>query len=249
MYQKIIQELNKLKNPAQAKNLQRFFKTGKGEYGGGDIFLGLKSQEIKDIAKKYYRETNFNDIKKLLNSEIHEHRVASLRILVIQYEEGGDKIRKKIFDFYLKNTKNINNWDLVDMSAPNIVGQFLFQTCFSGGLSEKETSTKVSKNLVLYKLAKSKNLWERRIAVLATFAFIREKDFRDAIKILEILLKDKHDLIHKAVGWMLREIGKRDEQTLIEFLDKNILAMPRAMLRYAIEKLPEKKRQYYLNKK
>jgi len=249
MYQKIIQELNKLKNPAQAKNLQRFFKTGKGEYGGGDIFLGLKSQEIKDIAKKYYRETNFNDIKKLLNSEIHEHRVASLRILVIQYEEGGDKIRKKIFDFYLKNTKNINNWDLVDMSAPNIVGQFLFQTCLSGGLSEKETSTKVSKNLVLYKLAKSKNLWERRIAVLATFAFIREKDFRDAIKILEILLKDKHDLIHKAVGWMLREMGKRDKKELIKFLDKHALHMPRTMLRYSIEKLPEKKRKYYLNKK
>ena len=249
MYQKIIQELNKLKNPAQAKNLQRFFKTGKGEYGGGDIFLGLKSQEIKDIAKKYYRETNFNDIKKLLNSEIHEHRVASLRILVIQYEEGGDKIRKKIFDFYLKNTKNINNWDLVDMSAPNIVGQFLFQTCFSGGLSEKETSTKVSKNLILYKLAKSKNLWERRMAIIATLTFIREKQFQDTIKISEILLKDKHDLIHKAVGWMLREIGKRDEQTLIEFLDKHILAMPRTMLRYAIEKLPEKKRQYYLNKK
>ena len=284
MYQKIIQELNKLKNSAQAKNLQRFFKTGKGEYGAGDIFLGLKASQTRGIVKKYFKEADLSDAQKLLNSKIHEHRMAGALILVEHYKQASQEIqqdpswsrdrgttRDDIFSFYLKNARNINNWDLVDLSAPNIVGQFLFQTRFSGGLSEKETSTtcpsvrrevgkktsttcpsvrrEVGKNLILYKLAKSKNLWERRMAIIATLTFIREKQFQDTIKISEILLKDKHDLIHKAVGWMLREIGKRDEQTLIEFLDKNILAMPRAMLRYAIEKLPEKKRQYYLNKK
>jgi len=243
MYKKIVQELDKLKNPKHAKALQRYFKTGKGEYGEGDIFLGLRMAQNRGVAKKYLKETKLTDVQKLLNSKIHEHRMVALLILVEKYKKLSQQIvrdssprlrsaQNDIFSFYLKNTENINNWDLVDLSAPNIVGQFLL---------DKDRK-------ILYKLAKSDNLWERRIAVLACFAFIGQKDFRDAIKISKILLKDKHDLIHKAVGWMLREIGKQDEKVLINFLNKYSCQMPRTMLRYSIERLPEKKRKYYLKK-
>jgi len=242
-------ELQKLANPKKAKDLMWFFKTGKGEYGEGDVFLGLVSQQIKDVAKKY-GDLGFADLQKLLNSKIHEERVCALRILVSQYqllchsgpragiqkEPHGSRVKpgmtkETIFSFYLKNAKKINNWDLVDLSAPKIVGAHL-----------------LNKNRkILYKLVKSKNLWERRIAVLATFWFIREKDFKDAIRLAEILLTDKHDLIHKAVGWMLREIGKRDEKVLRQFLNQHVKKMPRTMLRYAIEKLSQKDRRHYLD--
>ena len=248
MYQKISQELNKLKNPAKAKILQKFFKTNKGEYGEGDIFLGITVPQQRKIVKKYFQQIKLSDIQKLLNSKIHEYRLVGVLILVEKYKKNLDKSLKKIltptqpvqnyskkqiFDFYLKNTQHINNWDLVDLSAPNIVGDYLLDR-------DKK---------ILYKLAKSKNLWQRRISILATFAFIHENQFHDTINLSRILLKDSHDLIHKAVGWMLREMGKRDEKELIEFLDKHTAQMPRTMLRYAIEKLPEKKRKYYLNKK
>jgi 3-methyladenine DNA glycosylase AlkD len=246
----IKKDMLKLANPKQAANLQRFFKTGPGEYGEGDIFLGIKVPEQRKIAKKY-KDLSLEDLQELLNSKIHEHRLTSLFILVNKYKRSENK--KEIFDFYIKNTKNINNWDLVDSSAPYIVGDYLL---------EKDKS-------LLYKLVKSDNIWERRIAVLGSGGFIKYKKFEDILKISELLLNDKHDLIHKAVGWMLREIGKRDQKVEEEFLKKRMkiskkkfsacqksqsdfLAyykiMPRTMLRYAIEKFKEEKRKFYLGK-
>lgn len=216
-------------NPKKAKLSQRYFKTGKGEYGEGDVFLGLSSVIMRPIAKKY-KDLKLGDIQKLLKSKIHEERQITLLILVSQYQNGSRAEKKQIFDFYLKNTKYINNWDLVDLSAPKIIGDYLLD----------------KNRQILYKLAKSKNLWERRIAVLATFAFIRENEFKEALKISEMLLNDKHDLIHKAVGWMLREVGKKSQKTLEKFLKTHYRKMPRTMLRYAIERLPETKRRYFL---
>jgi len=230
--QQIKQELKKYANPNKAKILQGFFKTGQGEYGEGDIFLGLTSQEIKDVAKKF-RNLELDTLKILLSSKIHEERMLSLRVLILQYKKTDLKQKEKIYKFYLKNAKNINNWDLVDISAPKIVGIYLL---------DKPRD-------ILYKLAKSKNLWEKRIAILSTYAFIREKQFKDTLKIAELLLKDKHDLMHKAVGWMLREVGNRDREVEKKFLQKNYKIMSRTMLRYAIEKFPEKLRQNYLKGK
>lgn len=222
-------ELASLADPKQARILRRFFKTGPGEYGEGDKFLGIKVPQQRRVVKKFYN-LSLSDITKLLHSKIHEHRLAALLILVQRFNKGTELERKKYYDFYLKNKEWINNWDLVDLSAPNIIGVFL--------LDKPRT--------VLIRLAKSNDLWERRIAILATFTFIRQNDFRDAIRIAKLLLKDERDLIHKAVGWMLREIGKRDEARLTKFLDQHVREMPRTMLRYAIERLKEPKRQYYL---
>ena len=225
-------ELKKLADLKQAEVLQRFFKTGKGEYGEGDIFLGVKVPEQRKVVSKF-EDLSLKDLEELLNSKIHEYRMSALFILIKQYERADKKKRVRIFNFYLKNTKNINNWDLVDISAPKVVGDYLLNKPRS----------------VLYKLAKSNNLWERRIAIISTFTFIRNNEFRDTLKIAEILLNDKHDLIHKAVGWMLREVGKRDQKIEEEFLKKHYLKMPRVMLRYAIERFEEKKRRFYLSKK
>jgi len=229
------EELNNSGNKEKAKLLSGFFKTGKGEYGEGDIFLGIIVPIQRKIAKKY--ELELEEIQELLNSGIHEYRLSALFVLIRKYERAvknkQEQEMKKIVDFYLKNTKNINNWDLIDLSAPKIVGNYLI---------DKPRD-------ILYKLAKSKSLWEKRISVLSCFTFIREKDFKDALKISEILLKDKHDLIHKAVGWMLREIGKKNSAVEEDFLEKNCKNMPRTMLRYAIEKFSESKRKYYLTKK
>lgn len=183
----------------------------------------------RTIAKKYFDLSLF-DAQKLLSSKIHEHRLTALFILIAKYNKTDEKEKKKIFEFYLKNIKNINNWDLVDLSAPNIVGDYLLK---------KNRS-------ILRELTHSENLWEKRIAILATFAFIRNNDFKDTFKISKVLLLEKHDLIHKAVGWMLREIGKRDLKTEEEFLKKHYKKMPRTMLRYAIERFPEEKRKRYL---
>jgi len=222
-------ELKKLANKKQAQNLQRFFKTDKGQYGEGDIFLGIIVPEQRKVARAY-ENLSLADLQKLLDSKIHEYRLVALLVLLSQYKKADQAAKKKIVDFYLKNTRNINNWDLVDLSAPNILGNYLL------GKSRQ----------ILYKLAKSKSIWEKRIAVITTLLFIRERQFSDTIKIAEILLSDKHDLIHKAVGWALREAGKRDESVLVGFLDKHCKAMPRTMLRYAIEKLNEKQRKFYL---
>ena len=226
----IKKELRFYADKDRISNYQRFFKTGQGEYGEGDKFLGVTVPNIHIVAKKFLN-ASFDDLEKLLKSPFHENRLVALFILVGQFEKGDEKCRKKIFTFYLKNRKGINNWDLVDNSAPKIVGAYL---------ANKPKD-------ILYKYAKSKNLWDRRIAIVSTFYFIRENSFDDTIAISEILLNDKHDLIHKAVGWMLREVGKRDVKILEEFLQKHSKNMPRTMLRYAIEKFPETQRKKYLN--
>ena len=229
MLNQIKSDLSQLSNPEKARNLSRFFKTGKGQYGEGDVFLGIPVPEQRKVAKRYL-DLPLNDLQELLSSEIHEHRLTALLILVFKYGKADNAGKDEIFSFYLKNTENINNWDLVDLTAPKIVGDYLFN---------KDTS-------ILFKLAKSNNLWERRIAILSTFKFIKNNDFEDAISISEQLLHDEHDLIHKAVGWMLREIGKRDQEKEERFLSKYYMQMPRTMLRYAIEKFDEKKRRFYL---
>ncbi len=231
MLGKIEEDLAQLEDPEKAKNSRWFFKTGKGQYGEGDIFLGIPVPEQRKVAKKY-ADLPLDDLQELLNSKIHEHRFTALVILISRYQRAKETSKEEIFRFYLKNTENVNNWDLVDLSAPRIVGEYL---------TNRERS-------ILYKLAKSDNLWERRISILSTFAFISNDDFRDALNISELLLYDEHDLIHKAVGWALREIGKKDQSVEERFLAKHYLHMPRTMLRYAIEKFDEKKRKKYLNK-
>ena len=229
MLDRIKKDLNKLGTKKRAEASAWFFKTGKGEYGEGDVFLGITVPEQRKIAKKYFN-LSLNNLKILISSKIHEYRLISLFILINKYKKSDNKDKKKIFNFYLKNTKCINNWDLVDISAPNIVGDYLL---------DKDRK-------ILYKLAKSENLWEKRISIISTFRFIRENQFKDTLKISEILLNDEHDLIHKAVGWMLREIGKRDQKAEEKFLKKYYKTMPRTMLRYAIEKFEENKRKFYL---
>ena len=232
MLDQIKRDLSKLSDPNRAKKLTGFFKTGKGQYGEGDLFLGIPVPEQRKVANKY-NDLSLNDLQELLNSKIHEHRFTALVILISKYREAEKAGKEEIYSFYLKNTENINNWDLVDLSAPRIVGDYLVN---------KERS-------ILYKLAKSNSLWERRISILSTFIFIVKNDFEDALNISELLLHDKHDLIHKAVGWALREIGKRDQNVEERFLTKYCLQMPRTMLRYAIEKFDEKKRKFYLTQK
>jgi len=223
-------ELKLLANPKKAKLLQGFFKTGKGEYGEGDIFMGIMVPDQRNLVKKYFKDLSSEEVGDLLNSKFHEERLVALLVLVMRYEKFTDQ-RRLIFKFYLENYANINNWDLVDLSAPNIVGKHL--------LNEDKA--------VLYEFANSDNLWKKRISILSTFTFIRYNKFEDALKIAEILLEDKHDLIHKAVGWMLREIGKRNLEVEEDFLKKYYNKMPRTMLRYAIEKFDEVKRKKYLN--
>ena len=231
----IIKELHKKKNPKRAVDSQRFFKTAKGEYAAGDVFLGITVPEIRAISKKW-RDADFATLKELLRSKIHEERLLALFILVLQFEnsshKGDKKSQEKIYQFYLKNIDYVNNWDLVDSSAHKIIGIYLQD----------------KKRDLLYKLVVSASLWERRIAIIATFYYIKQKDTKDTLALAKILLKDKEDLIHKAVGWMLREVGKVKLAELENFLAKNLRKMPRTMLRYAIEKLPDEKRQYYLKK-
>lgn len=224
-------DLRKFERPEKAKFSKRFFKTGKGEYAEGDLFLGLMTDETRSVANKYL-DLSFLNLAKLLSSKIHDEREVALMILSKRFNKGNEPERKEIYGFYLKNLSGVNNWDLVDGSAPNIVGRYLFES-------------KSPRNF-LYDFAKSDNLWKRRIAMMSTFFYIKQNDFGDALKIAEILLNDKHDLIHKAVGWMLREIGNRDIKKEERFLKTYYKKMPRTMLRYAIEKFPEEKRLKYL---
>ena len=228
----IRKKISEQKNSSQAMILQRFFKTGKGEYGEGDVFYGIKVPVQRKIAKQFINLA-LDDIKSLIHSKVHEERLIAVFILVEQFQKANEGAQKTIFNFYIKNRKGINNWDLVDLSAPKIVGQYLIK----------------KDKALLYKFALSKDLWEKRIAILSTFTFIRQHWFEDTLKIAMILLNDKHDLIHKAVGWMLREIGNRDLMLEEDFLKKHYKNMPRTMLRYAIEKFPEKKRKSYLEGK
>ncbi|MEK2690568.1 DNA alkylation repair protein [Bdellovibrio sp. GT3] len=225
-------EISKLQSKPRAKVLQRFFKTGHGEYAEGDVFLGLTVGQSRAIAKQF-KELPLSELTHLLSSPIHEERLISLIILTQRYRKADEKEQKKIFTFLIKNRKGINNWDLVDTIAPAVFGPHLF---------DKD-------RVILYKYAKSKNVWERRIAIISTFYFLRQHDYLDTLKIAELLLQDEHDLIHKAVGWMLREVGKRDVKTEKKFLNKHAAVMPRTMLRYAIEKFPEKERLRYMKMK
>ncbi len=222
-------ELGDKANSKKTKILQKFFKTGPGEYGEGDVFLGVVVPDIREITKKY-GDLKLKDTVKLLHSKFHEERLAALFIMVNKFRNGEKKEKAIIYKTYLENTKYINNWDLVDLSAEKIVGEYLFN----------------KPKAVLYKLAKSKSVWEKRIAIMATFNFIKNKKYEETLKIAKILLNDNHGLIHKAVGLMLREIGKRDLKIEKEFLGRYYTRMPRTMLRYAIEKFPEEKRKQYL---
>lgn len=241
--QKLRSALRKAANKERAKVSSWFFKTGKGQYGEGDKFYGITVPEQRKIAKQFFLDLALAEIVQLLKSSYHEERFTALEILVMKFDLaiklGNEKAQKQIYDLYLKNAKLVNNWDLVDTSAEYIVGRFLFLT--SKPLSRPRA--------ILLKLARSENLWEKRIAMISCFEFIKHNQFEDALVIAEILLKDKHDLIHKAVGWMLREIGNRDIKTLLRFLDRYTLKMSRTTLRYAIEKFPEKQRLKYLKMK
>lgn len=224
--------LKRLSDKKTAGGSSRFFKTGPGEYGEGDFFLGIKVPQTRQVAKKF-KDLKLAEIKKLLRSKFHEERLLALLVLVHQYriatKTDDVAAQKKIFMFYLANKAFINNWDLVDTSAEHIVGSYL-------RTRDKKT---------LDRLAKSKILWDRRIAMLSTFHYIRHHEFKDALRIATVLLHDDHDLIQKAVGWMLREIGNRSPTHLIRFLDRHAAQMPRTMLRYAIEKLSAKRRSFY----
>ena len=223
------QKLLALANSDKAAFHAKYFKTGPGEYAEGDRFLGVTVPQTRRIVREF-RALPLPEVKTLLRSTWHEERLLALLILVAQFETANDKTQDKIYRLYLASTRHINNWDLVDCSAPKIVGAYLFD----------------KPRAPLYELARSANLWERRIAIIATAQFIRENDFRDTLKIARLLLHDREDLIHKAVGWMLREAGQRDNDTLEACLQNHYRSMPRTMLRYAIERFPERKRQAYL---
>jgi len=226
-------ELRGIADKNKATILSRFFKTGLGQYGQGDKFLGVVVPEQRIIARKFI-DLKLGDLQKLLDSPYHEERLTGLLILVLKYPHANKLEQKKIYNFYLKNTKKINNWDLVDLTAEKIIGPYL---------ENKDKS-------ILFKLARSKNLWERRIAILSTFYYIKKGESELTFQISELLLEDKQDLMHKAVGWMLREVGKRcSEKTEEDFLKKYYKQMPRTMLRYAIERFEENKRLKYLNNK
>lgn len=222
-------ELLGLKNSEKAKLCERFFKTGKDEYGEEDKFLGIVVPKLREIAGKY-KDLTLPDLQELINNQFHEIRMVALVILINSYKKADEVNKEKIAKFYLKNTENINNWDLIDISAPTILGDWFLDR----------------EKLILYDFARSDSLWKKRISIMATFGFIKKFKFEDSLKIAEILLFDTHDLIHKAVGWMLREIGKRNLKTEEEFLEKYAKVMPRTCLRYAIEKFPEEKRKMYL---
>ena len=224
-------ELEKLSDPERAMKLQRFFKTGKGEYGEGDVFIGVRVPDQRRIAKKN-RNISLSDVLELLRSEIHEHRLTALFILTEQFNKGDEEARQRIVDLYLRNTANVNNWDLVDSSAHKILGVWLV---------DKPRG-------VLYDLSRSESLWERRISIISTFAFIQRDDLVDALALAGVLVGDGHDLIHKASGWVLREVGKKDQLVLEEFLLEHFETMPRTMLRYAIERLPEERRSFYMGR-
>lgn len=233
MLKQLIIDLKALSNPGKAKFVAGYFKSWPGQYGEGDKFRGITVPEQRKVAKRYFKELTLNDLDQLLQSPVHEQRFTWLEALVMQYNKADELWKKQIIDFYVKHFDRVNNRDLVDTSAPYLLGDRMFMK------SRKP----------LYQRVKSMHLWTRRIAVLTTFGFIKNGDFEDSLKLAELLLNDSHDLIHKAVGRMLREIGKKDERVLLKFLDAHVVEMPRTMLRYAIERLDEQARKSYLNQK
>lgn len=225
-----IEELRALEDKEQAQHLMRFFKTGKGQYGEGDKFLGIRVPSVRALAKKYYNVIDEGSLQSMIENPYHEIRLCALLMMVLIYEKTDKK--NEILNLYLKNTEYINNWDLVDLSAPKIVGANYIET--------KDSS-------IIMNLAKTNHLWSQRIAVVSQWSVIRKDEYSLILELAKIFLGHKHDLMHKAVGWMLREAGKRDINVLFEFLDKNYKIMPRTMLRYSIEKLEPSKRQYYMS--
>ena len=229
----LLEELLSLKNEEKAKSSSRFFKTRKGQYGEGDLFLGINIPTLRFISKKYYNSTSLKDIEALLKNPYHEIRMTALILLIYIYEKSSAEVKKEIFHLYLNNVDYINNWDLVDVSAPKLVGNFVYE----------------NKNFNhIYNLANSNHLWSNRIAIVSTHYLIKKGDFELILELSEKFLTHKHDLIHKAVGWMLREMGKIDEAPLNEFLNKHHKTMPRTMLRYSIEKFPKEKREFYISR-
>jgi len=229
MIVEIQKELESLGDPFRAANLQRFFKTGPGEYGAGDRFRGLRVPVLRGLARKY-QGLSLAEASRLLQSCFHEDRLLALFILIRHYDRGDQVVRDKVHRLYLEHTRWVNSWDLVDASAPLLVGHYLVDR-------PKDTLTR---------LAASGNLWERRMAIIGTLPFIKQHDFDETLRIARVLLNDPEDLIHKAVGWMLREVQKRETLVAEAFLQKHYRQMPRTMLRYAIERLPEGRRQAYL---
>jgi len=230
---KFKKDLRNHSDKVKAKILKGFFKTGEGQYGEGDVFLGVSVPNIRNVIKGAVDRFSLDNVQELLRSGIHEERLSGVLILVEKYRKADEKNKKIIYNFYLANGKNVNNWDLVDLSAPKIVGNYLL---------------KKNNREILYEFAKSENLWEKRISIVATFSFIRDGQLGDTLKISKMLLRDKHDLTHKAVGWMLREAGKRDKKLLEKFLKENYSDLPRTTLRYAIEKFGEDERKKWLKK-
>lgn len=225
----VMEELNLLEDPAQAQFATRFFRTGKGDYGENDVFLGLRVPAVRRVARSH-QSLSLGEIETLLESSIHEHRLAGLVIMTEQSKRADEEGKKLLYDLYLRRTDRINNWDLVDVSCREIVGGYLL---------DKPRD-------ILYKLARSDSLWERRIAIVSTWQFIREGQLLDTFALAKTLLTDTHDLIHKATGWMLREAGKKDESQLKNFLESCAHDMPRTMLRYALERLSPDDRYYYM---
>jgi len=226
-------ELKRYSNKGKEEVFVRFFKTGKGQYGEGDIFWGITVPNIRNIAKKYFKDIAFGEIKKLIESEIHEVRLLGYIILTYRFEKGDVGEKESVYEFYINNLKGCNNWDIVDLSCSKIMGNYLVDY--------------PSKRDILYTFANSNDLWKQRISIVSTYSFIKQNDFKEALKISKILLNHKHDLIHKAVGWMLREVGKKDIDVLREFLNMNIKDIPRTTLRYAIERMDKRERDNYLS--
>ena len=225
----VINELKILATEDRRKSNEWFFKTNKGEYGYGDIFLGVRMPDIRKVAKKFSPKITLKELTELIQSPIHEVRLCALIILVNQYKKGNFS---KIFEYYLRQINFINNWDLVDSSAPYIVGDYLYN-------NPDERS-------ILFEFVHSENLWVKRISIVSTFTLIKNNQFNETLQIAKILLNDKHDLIHKAVGWMLREVYKRDQDLIRTFLKQNYAQLPRTTLRYAIERMDEVERLLFL---
>lgn len=228
----VIQALNKHQSDKELEKIQRYFKMEEGDYSHGDKFVGIRMGTIFNLAKTY-ADLPIKEIEKLLESPVHEYRVAAISIMDKQsrVRKTTPERRKEMYDLVMRRTDRINNWDLVDLAGLHITGYYLLD----------------KPRAILYKLAKSKDIWERRLAIISTAHFIREKDVDDTFKIAEILVRDKHDLVHKATGWMLRFAGDKDKKKLLTFLDKHAATMPRTLLRYAIEKLDKKQRDHYMN--
>lgn len=230
--EKIIEEVKSHSNIEYANHHQKFFKTAKGEYGEGDLFYGLRVPEIRMIAKKYHKEVDLCQAQILIEDPYHEVRLLALLMLVLQYQKSNEEEKGNIYTFYLRNVKYINSWNLVDLSSYHIVGSYLHG----------------KDNNKLWELAKTDHLWSQRISIISTLYFIRKKHYRVTLDLAEYFLSHKHDLMHKASGWMLREVGKRDINKLYRFLDSHHKIMPRTMLRYSIEKLSMEQRAFYMKK-